>query len=367
MIVIQVIAVVLGITFIVVVLRDAFETIVLPRRPTGRLRLTAMFFKSTWGSTKRIARLAGGKRRESILSYYGPLWMISLIVTWEVTILVAFALIHWGTGSHINVADGKPSFLMDVYMSGSTLFTLGMGDVTPSAPLDRLITVAESGFGLGFLALVIGYLPVLYGAFSRREVLISLFDARAGSPPSAAELLRRFSARTEPTELNRTLEEFERWSAELLESHLSYPVLAYYRSQHDKQSWLAAIATILDTSAILCASGDARYGDQAKLTFAMARHTVIDLSGVLRAFPTPTQPRLSEADFEHLWLQLLASGLSLPAREEFHERLFAISETYEPHVVSIANWLVVPLPTWLPEADARDDWQTGMEEVKGVH
>ncbi len=367
MIVFQVLAVLLGITLIFVVLRDAFETIVLPRRPTGRLRLTAIFFSSTWGTTKRIAQLAGVRRRESILGYYGPLWMISLIVTWEVTILVAFALIHWGTGSHINVAEGEPSFLMDLYLSGTTLFTLGLGDVTPAAPLDRFLTVAESGFGLGFLALVIGYLPVLYSAFSRREVLISLFDARAGSPPSAAELLRRYSARTNPTELNRTLEEFERWSAELLESHLSYPVLAYYRSQHDKQSWLAAIATILDTSAILCAAQDPRYGDQAQLTFAMARHTVIDLAGVLRAFATLAKPRLSDEGFDHLWLQLLASGLSLPPREDFHQRLLEISETYEPHVVAIANWLVVPLPSWLPEADARDDWQTGMEQVESVH
>ena len=362
MVVVQVLAVVTGVALIFVVLRDAFATIVLPRRPTGRLRLTLLFFKSTWTFTRRLALIAKGDRRESMLSYYGPLWMISLIVSWEVIILFAFAFIHWGTGSNINVNEGHASFLMDVYLSGSTLFTLGLGDVTPAAPLDRFLTVVEAGFGLGFLALVIGYLPVLYSAFSRREVLISLFDARAGSPPSASELIRRHSARADPTELNRTLEEFERWSAELLETHISYPVLAFYRSQHDKQSWLAAIATILDTTAALRASGDPRFADQAKLTFAMARHTVIDLSGVLRAFPAPGEPRLAPADFEHLWLLLLGSGLSLPPREEFHRRLYEICETYEPHISALADWLVIPLPAWLPEVDARDDWQTGMQE-----
>ncbi len=144
-------------------------------------------------------------------------------------------------------------------------------------------------------------------------------------------------------------------------------MLAYYRSQHDKQSWTAAIATILDATAILSASQDARYRDQAKLTFAMARHTIIDLSGVLRAAPTPVKPRLSDEDFERLWAQLATSGLLLPLRDEFRRRLFEISETYEPHVVAIANWLVVPLPSWLPEADAQDDWQTGMGQVESVH
>lgn len=363
MLLLQILAVAGGAASIFVVLRDAFETIVLPRRPTRRLRLTSLFFNATWTVTRRLALRVRGDRRESILSYYGPLWMISLIVTWAMIILVAFALIQWGAGSDIDVPEGDASFFMDLYLSGSTLFTLGIGDVRPSAPLSRFLTVVEAGFGLGFLALVIGYLPVLYSAFSRREVLISLFDARAGSPPSASELIRRYSARADPTELNRTLEEFERWSAELLETHISYPVLAFYRSQHDRQSWLAAIATILDTTAVLRASGDPRFADQAKLTFAMARHTVIDLAGVLRAAPVSGEPRLTETDFEHLWLTLAAAGLSLPSRAEFQRQLSEISATYESQVEAISRLLLIPLPAWLPEAGARDDWQTGIQQT----
>src|SRR5207249_4041653 len=131
--------------------------------------------------------------------------------------------------------------------------TLGYGDVVPTGAWGRSLAVAEAGIGFGFLAVVISYLPVLYQAFSRREITISLLDARAGSPPSAGELLRRLAQARSLAGVGPLLVEWERWAAELLESHLSFPVLSYYRSQHDNQSWVGALATVLDTSALLIA------------------------------------------------------------------------------------------------------------------
>src|SRR5205823_221885 len=144
------------------------------------------------------------------------------------------------------------SFGTDFYFSGSTFFTLGMGDVAPQSNVARALAVIEAGTGFGFLALVIGYIPVLYQSFSRREVSISLLDARAGTPPTGVELLRRHDGDME--EFTRILIEWEKWSAELLESHMSYPVLAYFRSQHDNQSWLASLTAVLDACA-LCMVG----------------------------------------------------------------------------------------------------------------
>src|SRR5262249_34012551 len=150
-------------------------------------------------------------------------------------------------------AGEQPGLATYLYLSGTTFFTLGYGDVTPVGPFGRVLAVAESGLGFGFMAVIIGYLPVLFQAFSRREVTISLLDARAGSPPSAAQFLLRL-ARTERVDaVEPFLAEWERWAAELLESQLSFPVLSYYRSQHDNQSWLAALTTVLDTCAFLIA------------------------------------------------------------------------------------------------------------------
>ena len=129
-----------------------------------------------------------------------------------------------------------------------TFFTLGFGDLTPQGPTGRALAVAEAGIGFAFLAVVISYLPVFYQAFSKREVTISLLDARAGSPPTAGSLLLRLAPGRNFEALDRFLQEWERFAAEVLESHLSFPLLSYYRSQHDNQSWLAAMTTILDAS-----------------------------------------------------------------------------------------------------------------------
>src|SRR5205807_9936034 len=132
---------------------------------------------------------------------------------------------------------------------------------------------------------LIGYLPVLYQAFSRREVTISLLDARAGSPPTAAELLRRQSGPEGTKALTELLDHWEKWSADLMESHLSYPVLAYFRSQHDNQSWIASLTAILDVCALSMVGLEGMCQYQARMTFAIARHALVDLSQVFSAPP----------------------------------------------------------------------------------
>ena len=156
-----------------------------------------------------------------------------------------------GRGRAHGAPDGHETFLTTLYMSGTTLFTLGIGDVVPHSPAGRFLTVFESGIGLGFLALVIGYLPVVSQAFSRREASIALLDARAGSPPTAPSCCAGMSATDGATTLVELLRDWERWSAELLESHVSFPVLAFYRSQHDNQSWVAAMTCVLDSCALV--------------------------------------------------------------------------------------------------------------------
>ena len=194
---------------------------------------------------------------------------------------------------------------MYLYLSGVTFFTLGFGDVTPVNLLGRFLTVAETGIGFAFLAVVISYLPVLYQAFSHRELTIALLDARAGSPPTAAQLLTRLGRRRNYAALDRFLEEWERWAAEVLESQVSFPVLSYYRSQHDNQSWLAALTAILDTSTLVIAGAKGVDPFQARLTFATARHTVVDLAQVYYIRPIDPDPdRLPVDQLERLRAEL---------------------------------------------------------------
>src|SRR5262245_53685398 len=235
-----------GFSLLFIVLWDAFESVILPRRVSRRFRLTRIFYRSTWRPWSAAAHvLPAGRRRETMLSFYGPLSLLLLLGVWAVGLIVGFALLYWGSHSGLNVDGEAIRFSTDLYMSGTTFFTLGLGDVTPRTALARAVTVLECGMGFAFLALVIGYVPLLSQAFSRREVSISMLDARAGSPPSAGQLLRRHFGDGEQ-ELRGLFRDWERWSAELLESHVSFPLLSYFRSQHDNQSWVAALTTILD-------------------------------------------------------------------------------------------------------------------------
>lgn len=342
-----------------IILQDAFETIVLPRRVTRRLRLARIYYFMSWHLWSKIARkIHKESRRENFLSYYGPLSLIILLVIWAIGLVFGYALLQWSFGSGINVVDGSVNFGTDFYMSGTTLFTLGLGDVVPRTMLARLATVAECGTGLAFLALVIGYLPVIYQSFSRREVGISMMDAHAGSPPSALELLRRHQRGDVMAELVEHLHTWENWCAEILESHLSYPVLMYYRSQHDRQSWLAALTTILDATALLVVGIDDVPEKTAWFAFAIAAHAAVDLGQVF-ANPTDTSiDRLPAADFARLQAQLTALGIPLHDEDTAEERLRALRQKYEPYVISLSHQLHMQLPSWFAEKDNIDDWQT---------
>jgi len=355
----KLLAAIAGIALVTIVLSDAFETIVLPRRVVRRLRLARLFYRYTWLPCSAIGRrIDEGGGRERFLGYYGPLSLIVLTVVWAVALLCGFALLQWGVSTKLAGADGTGRFGSYLYMSGTTLFTLGLGDVTPVSPLGRALTVIEAGTGLGFLALVISYLPTLYQSFSRRETIISLLDARAGSPPTAVALLSRCGIDNAIAEIGPLLAEWEQWSADLLESHLSYPLLAYFRSQHEHQSWPAALTAVLDTCALVIAGIDSVPLRPARLAFAMARHTAVDLSETLSAEPERAVPdRLPPERLVQVREALQAAGVPLRAGAEVDAKLAELRRQYEPYVVAIANRFLMPLPPWLPAANAHDAWQ----------
>ncbi len=347
-----------GTALVLLVLWEGFETIILPRRVTRRFRLTRFFYRSSWRPWVKIVKaLVPARRRESWLSYFGPLSLLLLLSVWAGGLILGFALFHWALGSAVLAGGGKIGFLGDLYLSGTTFFTLGLGDILPSTSLARLLVVVESGMGFAFLALVIGYLPALNQSFARREVSISLLDARAGSPPTASEMIRRHSHERGKEELRQLLHEWERWSAEFLEGHLSYPVLAYFRSQHDNQSWLASLTAILDTCALIMAGLEGACERQAELTFAMARHAVVDLSLVFRTTPrAPSPDRLPAEKLSELRLLLTGNGQRVRDEESFDRKLLELRQMYEPYVRGLATHFQVSLPPWIADDNWVDNW-----------
>jgi Ion channel len=345
-----------GLVLIVGMLWDAFETIILPRRVTRHVRVVLLvrvvwrWWRAAFGRIQRTGR------RETYLAYFGPLATLLELTVWAVGLILGFGMMQWGLGTQVAGPDRTPGFGTDIYLSGTTFFTLGLGDIIPRSGWARVVLVIESGVGFSFLALVISYLPIIYQAFSRRESRISMLDAWAGSPPSAGELLRR--VRGDRALLERFLSEWEQWAADLLESHISYPVLALFRSQHDNESWLAALTAVLDTCALAIGLVEGAPRRVAEVTFAMARHAVVDISNVLDIPPRPPdRDRLPDADHKALLTSLREAGCPFRDDGDAVARLNELRRMYEPYVNALSERLLMPLPSWLGALGARDNWQ----------
>jgi Ion channel len=364
---VHVIALVAGGVIVVAILWDAFETLVLPRTPTRPLRLTRLFYRTTWRWWCQRARaVRSDQRRERLLAVYGPLSIIALMTLWATGLVLGFALLQWSQRELLVNLTGSPHFFDDLYMSATTLFALGIGDVMPKGRSGRLLVVAETGSSLMLLTMVFAYLPILYQSYACREMRVTTLDAWAGSPPSATELLRRVITSGGTSALDVFFADWEQWCADLLESQLSYPPIAYFRSQHRRQSWVAALTAVLDVSALVKVGLDGVPTWRAHVCFAIARHAAVDLAQVLRDSPAPLEDRLPPGELAAMRRELEEVGLNLGSCEGDRE-LAALRKSYEPYVATISRRLMMPVADWRRISQAPDNWQTEPSRDGGAH
>jgi Ion channel len=358
--VVPVVVVAVAAIMILLVLQDAFEVMLLPRRVQRRTRFAVVYFRTIWRACSGLASRLGPRRgREAVLSHFGALSMLGLFASWAYSLILGFGMLDWALEPAAAASTHDRSLLAQVYMSGVTFFTLGYGDVVPHSGITRALSVVEAGVGLGFIALVIGYLPLIHQLFSSREVLVIQLDSRAGSPPTAAGLLCRHAAAL--AELNDFLREWEVWGAQLLEGHLSYPMLAYYRSQHDNQSWLAALTAVTDCCALILVGIDGVQTFQARMTFEVMRQVAVEMARSFRITPSryTGRDRLPAEACPRLQAALAEDGVEIAAGAQAFEALRALRSTYEPLLDGLAQYLMLTLPDWIPNDDAADHWTRG--------
>jgi hypothetical protein len=360
-------AALLGLALILLVLIDVFETVVLPRTVMRHMRLSNVFFDFAGRAYIAMGKLKPGELRSRLLVGFAPIILLFLLAIWGAMMITGWALIEWGLQLGYNV--GSLSLGESLYYSGVTFLTLGYGDIVPVTPLGRTVGVLEAGMGFGYIALVIGYVPVLYSAFSRRERQMLLLDTRAGSHPKGVEIVTRHAEARALGQLLPLLKEWEGFSAECLESYLSYPLLAYYRSQHDDQSWLKSLTAVLDACALIevMRPVEAVWWDelhfQARATFAMARHLIVDLCYILDVPPIDgSVDRVSPAVYEELGRLLARAGVELPSDEPTVQRFRDVLRMYEPYVRALASELVLDLPNWCEAVVVADNWQVSAWE-----
>src|SRR5213593_583010 len=305
----QWIALPVGIVLLIWALFDVFRTLVTPRAARGRLRLSRMLFQPLWRPWRWIGvRQNTVQARERVLATAAPFFFFVLLVGWVSAALLGYALILWSPAFVHGMRAGGGSFGNALYSSGADLFTLGIGGGITG--WTRAVAVAEGATGLGLFAVVIAYLPVLYQAFNRREVGVLRLDARAGSPPSGPELLYRMGGAGAQGSLSELFAEWERWAADVLETHLSYPLLAFFRSPHDNTSWVTALGSVLDAATLMLTAVDTDPDERARLLYGTGVHAVEDLFYYFRL--SEREAVISLQEFEAVMEDL--KGVGVPVR-----------------------------------------------------
>jgi hypothetical protein len=345
---VRVVAGFVGAVVIVLTLAEFFVAFLLPRRVRREPRIARVILVAGWRVWRFVARRLPARSGDTMLGFYGPLLLLFAIALWAVALIFGFALLQWAAGSHV-VHGGAAGFDDDLFFSAGGFLSASM-QLSPSTGLARGLFLGEAACGFGVLFVAIGYLPAIYQASSRREVAVAQLAPRAGTPPTAGALVVRSGRRGGWPDLNDYLAEWEGWAAELMETHLSYPALAYFRSQHVGQNWLAALTTVIDACAFaIAASPDEADVESAEITLSIGRHALADISLVLRAKPGRfNPPRLGSDDLARLWDLAAESGLELRAKKEVETRLSELRSGYEPLVAGLVRALELNPSAWLP-------------------
>jgi len=348
----------LGGALVALMLMEIFLTFLLPRRVKRDPRIARSVFVLGWRPWRRLARLLPAQACDTMLGIYGPFGLILNLVLWVAVMMFGYACLQWAGHSQLAVGHSV-DFGDDLFFSAATMASSGTARLAAHSSFARVVQVITAGSGLAVIAIVIGYLPSLYQAFSRREATVSQLDARAGSPPSAGRLVLRTAEHGGWDAINGYLSGWEKWVAELMETPLAYPVLGYFRSQHLGQNWLAAICTVLDACALTIAAAPAHLIDSSRFTFAIARHAVVDLSYSFHTTArAPERERLPNADLHELLRQMQAAGLQLRGSpQDVGQHLQRVRALYEPYVNVLGERLELALPPWVAPKSPFDNWR----------
>lgn len=354
---------------IVLLLSEFFVVFLLPRRVKRDPRIARSFLRSLWIPWRALARRLPRIAADTMLGIFGPLGLLAILGMLSAGVILCFGGLQWADSTHLG-SGHRADFGDDLYFSAGAFFSAS-APATPIGGFGKALQIAEAATGLGFLAIAIGYLPAMFQAFSRRETAVSRLDPRAGSPPSAGALLERSAERGGWAELDEYLREWETWTAELMETHLSYPILGYFRSQHVNQNWLAALTTVVDACAYAIAYGPREAIEASELTFRIGRHALADLAYAFRMGrrPAPTEPlgreRLTDDALSELRSRLEGSGLHVDGDPESARRLEKLRASYEPFALAISGHLALDLPDWLPAGEVHENWRTGVHRHPG--
>jgi hypothetical protein len=334
-----------GVTVVSLMLYDVFASVVVPRMVSPTLRLSVGMVRLTWRLWKWYALgIKDPDKREDSLGRYAPATLVVLLIFWLIGLLLGYGLVFHALRVHTQ--PPLHSYVDAVYFAGTSMLTIGYGDIVATGTMTRLITLAAGATGLALFALIISFIFSIFGSFQRRELFIVMMGSRAGAPASGVTLLETAGKYKLYEDFVQSMREAEEWAASVLESHLAYPMLTYFRSSHDDESWVGTLGAILDAATLLMTITDSPYLGNAKLLHNIGAHLVRDLSRYYH-LDRDEVVGIDRREFDQACAQLAAAGWSIRDDDEAWRRFAALRMQYAGPLNAMATYWAIPPARWI--------------------
>ena len=333
-----------GAAIVVASLADLFMSLIVPRSVGGRFRPSALLSRYGWQGWRSVAlRIADPEQREDTLAVFAPTFIVTLLLYWVLSAIVGYGLMFWALRAGL---QPEPRLGGAIYFAGASLLTIGYGDIVPLHWYTRALALVAAGGGLATFAIVTTFLFQTFGAFQRREAFVMTISERTGAPPSGVEFVIRHLKLELMDDVGQILRESQRWIAEVMETHLAYPVLTYFRSSHDDESWVGTLGALLDASTLLLTTLDMDHRGQAEMTLRLGTHLVRDFAGFFR-LSSPDSADIDYDEFVTAYATLRDLGASMRPIEDAWPAFCAKRATYAVPLDAMARWWRIPPARWI--------------------
>lgn len=341
------VAAIFGVVLIALTLSDVFQSVIVPRAVGRRFRPSGYQWRGMWKLWPALAWRLHPKdeaRRENILATFAPLALVVMLSLWVVLLVLGYGCIFWVLREQL--APVPRTFWEAAYFAGSSFFTIGFGDYTGKSGLTRLISLMAGASGLGVVSVTTAYLFALFGAFQVRQAFVVTLGARAGAPSSGVGLLAISKYAAIEADLDAVMRDGQAWTASVMESHLAYPTLAYFRSSHDYESWVGTLGTLLDAAVLILTTIEGGTG-QAQIMYNIGRHATHDLAKTFRPATQADTAGITREEFAIACDQLRRAGYALRDENEAWEKFSALRAAYASELASLARFFSIPATPWM--------------------
>jgi Ion channel len=318
--------------------------VIVPRSVGSRYRPSVLLSRRGWRIWREAAlRLRDPERREDALALFAPSILVVFLATWVAMLIAGFGLLFWALRADLRP---HPNLGSAFYFAGTTLTTIGYGDIVPITALTRFIALCAAASGLGVVAIVATFLFQTFAAFQRREAFIVTNSVRTGAPPSGLEFLKTHVALGLVDDIGPVLRQAQRWISEVMETHLAYPILTYFRSSHDDESWVGTLGALLDASTLLITTVELDHRGQAELTLRAGTHLVRDFAHFYR-LPTVDEAGVDYDEFVAAYRVLRELGVPLRPLEDAWPAFSAKRALYASPLDAMARFWRIPPARWI--------------------